>query len=398
MIFSIPVISTLALAATTVAAPIRRTGSAADILVFQFAGVLERLETEFYTQALQKFQDPDFAAAGFGNVNVPKEIFSTILSDETAHTSIIESTLTSLGSAPVSGCKFDFGKALDDVATMAATARVVENVGVSAYLGGANLLENKELLVAAASILSIEARHQSILNVLNTATSIPQAFDIALSPSQVLAIAGGFISGCDLGIPALPALTVTNTGSIGPGTSLTFSSDGIPSGVDPSTLTCQMMLGGAPFALALPIEQCVVPENINGPVYIFIVNGTQPLLNSQTNQFSASILAGPTLAFIDTVPETLGQVVKNAVAEVPSSTTITPAEATQIVNNAAAAGPAVAEPVAEPASVSATTDAATTPTSTAAESANTSTGPAGNGAVDVLGWSEPGATASSATP
>ena len=80
-------------------------------------------------------------------------------------------------------------------------ARLVENVGVSAYLGAATLVEDPELLVDAASILTIEARHQTIHNLLAGGTSIPYAFDVALSPQQVLAIAGPFISGCDLGVP-----------------------------------------------------------------------------------------------------------------------------------------------------------------------------------------------------
>ncbi|KAG8980271.1 hypothetical protein FRB90_007699, partial [Tulasnella sp. 427] len=281
MMFFTAALSAFALTSVVSGAPIRRqAANSTDVLVFQFADVLERLETEFYSQALAKFQDSDFTTAGFGNTAIPKELFSTIHGDEAAHTAIIDSTLVSLGAEPIKTCKFDFGDALKDVATMAATARVVENVGVSAYLGGANLLSNKELLVAAASILSVEARHQSLLNIMNTATSIPSAFDVALSPSQILAIAGSFISGCDLGIPANAALKVTNSGAPLPGTKLTFESAGIPSGVDTSTLTCQMMTGGNAFALALPFNDCVVP-NISGPVYIFIVNGTQPLLNSQ---------------------------------------------------------------------------------------------------------------------
>lgn len=140
----------LLLSATSFAAPIRRnsTASATDILVYreftlplsgdhgadlttEFAGVLEALESEFYKQALAKFQDADFTSAGFGNVNISKESFSVIANDESTHQSVIESTLTSLGASPVSGCSFDFGNALDTVASMAATARVVENVGVS---------------------------------------------------------------------------------------------------------------------------------------------------------------------------------------------------------------------------------------------------------------------------
>lgn len=83
---------------------------------------------------------------------------------------------------------------------MAATARVVENVGVGAYLGAATLISDPVLLTAAGSILTTEARHQSILNVLNGGTAIPSPFDIALAPPEVLALAGPFISGCDLGV------------------------------------------------------------------------------------------------------------------------------------------------------------------------------------------------------
>lgn len=85
---------------------------------------------------------------------------------------------------------------------MAATARLVENVGVGAYLGGAILISDPVLLDSAASILTVEARHQTILNILSgSGSAIPASFDIALSPSEVLAIAGPFVSGCDVGIP-----------------------------------------------------------------------------------------------------------------------------------------------------------------------------------------------------
>lgn len=86
---------------------------------------------------------------------------------------------------------------------MAATARLVENVGVGAYLGAASLVSDPVLLTAAASILTVEARHQTMLNVLNGATAIPQPFDIPLTPPQVLALAGAFVSGCDLGVPGM---------------------------------------------------------------------------------------------------------------------------------------------------------------------------------------------------
>jgi hypothetical protein len=93
---------------------------------------------------------------------------------------------------------------------MAATARVVEYVGVAAYSGAANLLDVPEFLDAAASILTVEARHQSLLNVLSgTGAAIPSPFDVGFTPQEVLSIAGGFITGpCDLGLNGTSTLLV----------------------------------------------------------------------------------------------------------------------------------------------------------------------------------------------
>ena len=84
---------------------------------------------------------------------------------------------------------------------MAAAARVVEVVGVNAYLGAATLLTDPVLLAAAGSILTVEARHQTVLNILSgSGTAIPAAFDVPFTPNEVLAIASQFISGCSLGV------------------------------------------------------------------------------------------------------------------------------------------------------------------------------------------------------
>ena len=167
----------------------------------EFADVLEQLESTFYSQALSKFQDTDFTGAGFADAQVPIQQFASIQRDEATHSAQLQAALAASGASPVSGCQFNFDSVLGDVATMAATARLVELVGVSAYIGGASLVEDKNVLNAAASILTIEARHQTVLNLLNGGTTVPASFDAGLTPSEVLAIAGGFISGCDVGIP-----------------------------------------------------------------------------------------------------------------------------------------------------------------------------------------------------
>ncbi|KAI0637722.1 ferritin-like domain-containing protein [Trametes polyzona] len=393
--------SILALAAPLMAygAPVRRDANPTDLLVLKFADVLEQFESTFYQQALQKFQTNDFTAAGFVDAQVPVQQFKVIQGDEAAHASVLESTITSLGDSAIKDCKFDFGKALDDVPTMAATARVVENLGVAAYLGAAHLITDPVLLTAAGSILTVEARHQTILNVLSNGVSIPQAFDIALLPNEVLAIASAFISGCDLGVPANQPLTITNTGAVGPGTSLTFSSPAINGSTD--NLHCQMLLGGMPSTISLPLNNCVVPDGVEGPVAIFVTSDDQPLNNNVRDRATQAVLAGPTMAFIDTQKQLLSQLAlaassSNGSSESTSTTTITPPEASSIISSASAASATASATDGSSGSAASATPTDGAASASATDGASVS---AGNGAASPSGSDSAaaaGATASSA--
>jgi len=329
------VASIIALAAPlfVAAAPWKRTDSATNLLVLKFADVLEQLENKFYSEALAKFKEADFTAAGFSNAQLAIEQFLVIQGDEATHSLVLRDGIKTLGDKPVDTCTFDFSKVLVDVATMATVARLVENVGVTAYLGAAHLLSDPVLLTAAGSILTIEARHQTILNVLSSGTAIPQAFDFAFTPSEVLALAGPFISGCDLGVPANPPLTITNTGSVTIGTQLTFSSPAINGTTD--GFSCQMLVGGLPFTISLPLSQCVVPEGINGPVALWVTSDSQPLINNPRDRATDKLVAGPTIAFIDTQPQLLGQMARSIPGATPPTftTTLTPGEATSVLSN-----------------------------------------------------------------
>lgn len=413
MLFSIAFI---ALAAPLVsAAPVKRA-AAGDLAVLQFADVLEQLETNFYAQALQKFQDSDFLAAGFTSPQIPIQQFTQIGGDEATHSTALQAALAANGAQPISGCNFDFSSVLTNVTTMAAAARLVENVGVGAYLGAASLIADPSLLTAAASILTVEARHQTILNVLNGATAIPQAFDIPLTPPQVLALAGPFISGCQLGVTANPSLAVTNTGPVQPGTSLTFQSTAINGTLDENNLSCQMVVGGAASPVVLPFKQCVVPQGINGPVAIFVTCGSTPLSTDVVNQDPSSIIAGPTMAFIDTQSDALAQSVNTAVANStncttsipPSTTTITPASASAAIASAFTITLTNTSP-SPTASGSSSSAAPTTPAAAAAAAPASNaagapapilfTGASPDGHVIVNGWTNlPAAAASPASP
>lgn len=168
----------------------------------EFADVLEQFETKFYSQALSQFQDADFTSAGFSSSDIPLEQLTTIQSDEQTHSKALQAAILDFGGTPITSCKFNFGPVLQSVGTMINVARIVEDVGVGAYLGAAHLISDPVLLTAAASIMTVEARHQTVLNILSgTGTAIPSAFDIALRPEEVLAIVSPFFSGpCNLGV------------------------------------------------------------------------------------------------------------------------------------------------------------------------------------------------------
>jgi hypothetical protein len=204
---------------------------------------------------------------------------------------------------------------------VAAVARLVENVGVGAYLGAAQSISDKSILSAAGTILTVEARHQTVMNILSgTGSTIPSAFDLALLPGEVLAIAGPFVSGCDLGFPANTPLTITNQGAVTPGMSLTFTSANLNSTVDPSKLYCSFLTGGAGFSAVLNYTSCTVPAGINGPVAIWITSDDNPLAGNPAVRATNKVIAGPTMVFVDSAaPQAIPQLVRGSASASSSS-------------------------------------------------------------------------------
>jgi len=278
-----------------------------DALVLKFAEVLNQLESKFYQDAIAKFQDSDFTAAGFTLPDVPKQVFQKIQADEQTHINFLSGALTAANDNTVPGCTFDFTPVLTDVKTMSSFARILEHVGVSAFLGASVLVSDRSILGAAATILTIESRHQTLTNILNGGRAIPQAFDQALTPKQVLTLASPFISGCDLGIA--PNLPVKITNQPAPGVKLEFDLNGI----EGDQLFCHMVIGGQPTSLAQPAENRVVPTGLpDGATFIFISDDAQPLASNVVIQNEAQIKAGPAIVFFDQQPNALGDlVIKN---------------------------------------------------------------------------------------
>lgn len=297
------------------AAPLyRRAPTATDVLVLQFAHTLEKLEQTFYEAAIAKYKPEDFTAAGYLNVPVAVEQLQLIAKDEAAHDSVLTQALRDFNVEPLQ-CQFNLDAGLTDVVTTMTIARKVEVVGVAAYMGAANLVSDKRILNAAASILTIEARHSTVLHMLNGAVTAPSPFDFPLAPEQVLAIAGGFITGCDLGIKGNTPLTVTNQGLIGPGTRLTFSSQAIDAAGGGAGLFCHILLPGAAISAPLPIDACDVPAGASGPFAVYLLNDNQPILALDIlDQSKTNIVAGPDIVMADlgTPAQAISQVLLSA--------------------------------------------------------------------------------------
>ncbi|KAH9963389.1 ferritin-like domain-containing protein [Lactifluus volemus] len=294
------------------AVPVRRGTDPSTLQVLRFATVLESLDTAFYEGLLGKFKAQDFINAGFISGDLPITELTTIEAEEGTHATALEGIITKLGDQPLSGCQFNVSSLLTDVKTAVKASRIIEQVGIGAFSGSGHLIQDPSVLTSADSILTSEARHQAITNLLNAASPSPQPFDIPLLPQEVLAMAGGLISGCDLGVKANPPLTVTNEGPILIDTILQFSSPTLKGNT--SDYFCQLLTGDMANATVLPFDDCPIPATFEGPAFAFITSNNQPLSGDvivrQTQ--NSTVVAGPTILFVDSLSDPIAQLIVNS--------------------------------------------------------------------------------------
>jgi hypothetical protein len=150
-----------------------------DVGILNYALTLEYLEAAFYNGA---------SAANMSLSGQANAFLKIATRDENAHVKFLKEHL---GSKAAKEPKFDFKGANTSPSMFMATSEVLENTGVHAYSGQALNIKSPAYVKAALSILTIEARHASVIGLLNEPAGndiTPDGpFDTPYTASKVLA-------------------------------------------------------------------------------------------------------------------------------------------------------------------------------------------------------------------
>ena len=159
-----------------------------DIGILNYALTLEYLEAAFYNECTKNKVAKGAQESAF---------LKTATTDENAHVAFLKKAL---GSKAVAAPKVEFGDATNKTNWLP-TAFALENTGVHAYSGQVLNISNPAYVAAAASILTIEARHASVAGLLIKPTEKEMTpdgpFDTPFTAAEVLkAVEGtGFLVG-----------------------------------------------------------------------------------------------------------------------------------------------------------------------------------------------------------
>ncbi|KAI4089408.1 MAG: hypothetical protein LQ344_005410 [Seirophora lacunosa] len=234
MRFALTLAASLALSAVQASPIVKRTGPVTtpkvnDGIILNYALTLEYLERKFYMDGLANYSQAEFVAAGFEDPFYAN--LNEIYADEKTHVSFLDTALRAANITPTVELEYTFPAT--DPLSFVTLSSVLEGVGVSAYLGAAASIMNKDYLTAAGSILTVEARHTSYIRASLGESPYPFPFDTPLgfvcsttfrakvplltvhSQNKVFSLAAAFITGgsspVTLPFMAFPSLTLQCT-------------------------------------------------------------------------------------------------------------------------------------------------------------------------------------------
>lgn len=162
-----------------------------DIGILNYAYALEQLEAAFYTKVAESF------ASGFSATE--KALLTDIRDHEVAHREFFKAAL---GDKAIPGLtpnfsSIDFG----NKAQVLATAKTFEDLGVAAYNGAGQLIQDEGYLLLAGKIVSVEARHAAYIRDLISPGSFANAevidangLEMSKLPPAVLTAASAFLT------------------------------------------------------------------------------------------------------------------------------------------------------------------------------------------------------------
>lgn len=171
-----------------------------DVGVLNYAYALEQLEADFYTRVFNNFYT--------GITAEEQQVLTDLYYHEVIHREFFKTAITAAvsdSSLVLPELEFDYGDLdFSNRDAVLATAQALEDTGVAAYNGAGRLLSNPDYLLIAGKIVSVEARHAAAIRSLINPDSDDFAgddvvdptngLDVALSPADILPIAGGFIT------------------------------------------------------------------------------------------------------------------------------------------------------------------------------------------------------------
>ncbi|MGH2864558.1 MAG: ferritin-like domain-containing protein [Solirubrobacteraceae bacterium] len=154
-----------------------------DVGILNYALTLEYLEAAFYNGATE---------ANLPLSSQGQAFLKVVTRDENAHVAFLKSHL---GSKAVKMPSFDFKGTNKNAQMFMETSEVLENTGVHAYSGQALNIKTPAYVKAAVSILTVEARHASVIGLLNEPAGLqitPNGpFDTPETADKVLAAVKG---------------------------------------------------------------------------------------------------------------------------------------------------------------------------------------------------------------
>lgn len=161
-----------------------------DVGVLNYAYALEQLEAAFYARVVN---------SPYANMSAEEmQILTDLRNHEVIHREFFK---VALGNNAIRGLTPNFSSIdFTSRASVLATAKTFEDLGVSAYNGAGRYLSSDTNLLVAGKIVSVEARHAAaIRDLLNPMSddfadnADANGLDFARTPSQVLQAASPFI-------------------------------------------------------------------------------------------------------------------------------------------------------------------------------------------------------------